>query len=74
MTHRIKTLCLFCGEEIDRIQYKKGKAICEDCDDSVINSVPKKELGEVESFKKKRKLDEEKFMKVMKTLFRKNYV
>jgi len=65
----IKTLCLFCGEEVEKRQTFRGKAICEDCDKEVFNTKIYRTPTPDELYKQKRKEEEEMFIKVMKKVF-----
>ena len=66
--NRIKTICLFCREEVEKKQIIKGKVICEVCDVSVFNAkVPRQETPD-EYYKSKRQKEEEMITKLIKQL------
>ena len=69
MVKGIKTLCLFCGEELSKVEERKGKAVCEDCSCAVWNTEIKRTPTPSEFYKQKQKEEEEMFIKVMKKMF-----
>lgn len=66
--NRIKTLCLFCGEEVERKQLINCKAVCEECDMEVFGTEIPKPITVKDYREQKRKQEEEVFIKMMKKL------
>ena len=66
--NRIKTVCLFCGEEVEKKQIIKGKVICEVCDVSVFNAKVLRQETPDEYYKNKRKKEEAMITKLIKQL------
>ena len=66
--NRIKTICLFCGEEVERQQDRMGKAVCEECDIEVFSAEIPKLITPKDYREQKRKQEEEVFMKIMNKL------
>ena len=66
--NRIKTICLFCGEEVERQQIRKQKAVCEECEIEVFGTEIPKPITPREFYKRKQKDEEELFIKMMKRL------
>ena len=66
--NRIKTICLFCGEEVERQQIRDCKAVCEECEIEVFSAEIPKPVTVKDYREQKRKEEEELFMKMMKRL------
>ena len=66
--NRIKTICLFCGEEVERQQIREAKAVCEECDIEVFSAEIPKLITPKDYREQKMKQEEELFMKMMKKL------
>ena len=66
--NRIKTICLFCGEEVERQQIRDCKAVCEECEIEVFGTEIPKPITPREFYKRKQKDEEELFIKMMKRL------
>jgi len=66
--NRIKTICLFCGEEVERQQIRDCKAVCEECAIEVFSAEILKPVTVKDYREQKRKQEEELFMKMMKRL------
>ena len=66
--NRIKTICLFCGEEVEKKQIIKGKVICEVLDVSVFNAKVLRQETPDEYYKNKRQKEEAMITKLIKQL------
>lgn len=66
--NRIKTICLFCGEEVERQQVRDSKAVCKECDIEVFGAEIPKPITPKNYREQKRKQEEEVFIKMMKKL------
>ena len=69
MSKGIKTICLFCGEKLSKMEERKGKAVCEECSSAVWNTKIQRTPTPDEYYKQKQKEEEEMFIKVMKRMF-----
>lgn len=66
--NRIKTICLFCREEVEKKQVINGKVICEMCDVSVFKAQLQRQATPDEYYKNKRQKEEEMITKLIKQL------
>ena len=66
--NRIKTICLFCGEDVEKKQKIKGKVVCEMCDVSVFNAKVKRQETPDEYYRSKRQQEERILTKLIKRL------
>ena len=57
--NRIKTVCLFCGEEVEKKQIIKGKVICEVCDVSVFTAKVQRQETQDQYYKYKKQKEGE---------------
>jgi len=66
--NRIKTICLFCGEEVEKKQLINYKAVCEECDIEVFGTEIPKPITPKDYREQKRQEEDEIFIKMMKRL------